>query len=1296
MDPPLYAVVENSGYVPGVGSASVGDSRTRQAAGSVTDPTNPDSDGDGIPDGVEDANRNGWTDGDGRPLPLIAGRTAYAAARPNAGDWPNNIIDSFETWSETSPTKADTDGDGLTDGYGEDKNGNGRIDGDTNANRVYNSGELWTETNPLKADTDGDGLPDGWEAQYGLDPLDNGALSYLTGGAGDAKNGALGDPDGDGFNNLAEFAAGTNPAEITVVGGGGGEGTIHVGTFTDWKYTDLLALDEYNEGGSQGVDVYRTNGYDNSRDIVAFSFRDGGAVENSGDGKVYFRIDFLDLLAYAEQGELDAYVVIDTGNPVAGERALPDSVDIATDMKWEVVVAAYATNSGAVLVDTNRTNNTTTDVQEPNASFGVERRGLAANGLSAIAWSSRYDAVEIGVQRQALIDGGWLGDPATLNFQVFTTRDGTQSGGAGDISGRNDIRDTIGDDWLASDYWKDQSKISLNGKLTSYFGRSSTNDQGKAAKVMLLAHGNQAIQPGSTMQRLIHDGASTGAAGYFRMLQTHEAYNAPLTLHVTPTLASALEWAKNPAAGTWPNNDGPAFNSRLKSLISTQKVKVLGSTFADHIPKYFPQAFNNSNISLSNKFLDAIYGNGMATASRSAFWAPERVLDDETLGLITGMGFSYTFADQTRHLVKWFGRTSALGTDGYRINQVNGVKIFPIHDVASEYLDQTEDEGSPQPVRELLSRRARSDVQDQVVVLWRDMGDFANNVKATSYDTNVRWLASRPWIRIVTAEDIISGNVAYKGTDGNITSAWGAKDRGVSQNLVQTAKDWIDHSTQENYDNWYQGSGNEQGLSGHIFSGTSTAFGKIGVDGVSNSVWGTLSMTSFSAGLADLSGSVFHGAMFQTAFHNTTNNDLSKFSTGAYLYPDTGTGQTLSDFARFSQSQARFAKVYARVQQWASTAASSTLGAESADLDLDGTAEFVLYSSRIFALFEAKGGRMTAAWMRDPNTGKLWQVAGNFTSYSGTESEDEGASNFVGATNAISAYRTSGFKDWWTVDGSNNGSNAGVNAVYNVTAASSGTGWTFSNAGVTKTIRIPNAASERLEATYQLTGLSKLYVRFGLSPNLLDLMTRGQVGLVEENPASTRVNITNTGAIDTVRAWVEGPQINSAATDIGSSGFSTVLRRNQAQTSQVEVELNGTNPLVLTLGFDLGTDLTNPDTDNDGLPDAWENPNFGNLTATPSGDADADGLTNLTEYIFGSDPNLASSGRPPTSISPVTGGFLFSFPTIAGRLYQPQVSTDLATWSALGSQLTGDGSTKSATDLTTGPRRFYRVTISLP
>ncbi len=1281
LDPPLYAVLEHAGFVPGVGDASKGDDRARQAAGTVTDPTKADTDNDGIPDGVEDANRNGWTDGDGKALPLDAGREAFATHRPNSGDWPNNVIDSFETWTETSPTKADSDEDGLSDGFGEDKNFNGRIDGDANNNRVYDSGEQWSETDPLNDDTDGDGLLDGWEAQYGLDPLDNGTISMRTGGAGDPNNGADGDPDGDGFTNAQEQSSGTHPTQQDVVGGGEGEGTIQIGTFTQWTHNDLLVLDEYNEGNSNGgADVYRSwNDTDNSRDIVAFSFRDGGDTEAGGDGRVYFRIDFLDLAAFAEEGEVDAYVVIDSGNPGAGEAAMPNEIEITSDMKWEVVVAAYAQNFGSIFVDRNPALNTTTKFQNPVTEGGVEARGFG--GQNEIAWSSVYDAVEIAIERRHLKDAGWLGDPNTLNFQVFTTKPNTQSGGTGDIAGRNDIRDTIYDDYLASDWWRDQDNIILNGKLSGYFGRSGSNDRNKSAKVVLLSHGNQAIQPAKVTQDLIHSVSGDGAVGYHRLIQSHEDHNVPLTLHVTPTLASALQWAVNPASGA--PNDGPALNQRIAGLVANGKIDLIGSTFADHVPKYFQPDFNLANKQLADEFLTGIYGS----VSSDIFWAPERVLDDQSLTIIKNMGYSYVFADQMRHFLKWFGRSSALGTAGYRINEVNGVKIFPINDVTSEYLNQTRDEGSAMPVRQLLSRRARSAVQDQAVVLWTDLGDFADLARADNYDANVRWLGSRPWIRVVTAQQIADNQIDYVGLNGNTYTAWSTEQRGVDQILEQTAKDWVDWATRENYDNWFDK------LSSESFGSTST-FGRVGVSGHSDAAWDAVNSVS-AANLQKVARAVIGGAMFQTAFHfPSAATDLRKFSTGDYIYP-ANNNETMADFARNTQAQTRFAKVYERVQVWNSTATNATLGTEASDVDLDGENEYLLFNSKVFAVFEAKGGRMTAAWMRD-GTGKIWQVAGNFASYSNTDSEDEGTTNET-------AFRTSGFKDWVAQTGSTFDS-AGVNGVYTVSAAEGKTGWVFSRGGVTKEISMGSATVGELAAAYTLSTVDRLYIRFGLSPNLLDLMLRGHEGLTTEvMEGDTRVSLANASGSEVVRAYIEAPFVNAAAID--TTADTTVQRRNQAQTHQVEVELAGTGTHLVTLGFDDGGG-TNPDSDGDGLPDAWELENFGNLDRDGSGDADSDSLTDREEYIIGSDPNDASSGFPALSVESTGGTFRVTFDTVAGRSYTVLASSDLTggQWTAVTNMadgqtnpVSGDGTTKTVTEtgLDSTAARFYRIVVEI-
>ena len=1343
MDPPLYAVVENHPAVPGVGSQSNGDDRSRQAAGSVTDPTNPDTDGDGILDGVEDANRNGWADGDGKSLPLTATISQYSTSRANTGDWPNNVVDSWERnlWQETSATKADCDDDGLTDGYGEDKNLNGRtdlllkdsdgstkllllnLDVDTELAAVgstFRTGDatsrainyitlfaayspagngtrqtngwpklLITETDPQQGDSDGDGLPDGWEVEKNLNPLDNGIYNFATGTLGDPKNGAAGDPDNDLISNAAELSAGTHPNQPNSgVGVGPSEGTINIGTFTDWTSNDLLALDEYNEGGSQGADVYRTNASDNSRDIVAFSFRDGGAT----DGKLYFRFDFMDLAPNAWQGEVDAYIVIDTGNPAFGERAIPNEVDIATDMRWEVVVAAYGQDLGSIFVDTNRTNNSTGQYEDP-LGFGVVSRAFGS-GQNRIAWSSRYDAVEISIDRQNLIDAGWDGDPAKLNFQVFTTRPNTIGSGTGDLSGRNDIRDTISDDWIASDYSKDQDNIRLNGKLSSYFGRSSANDRNKCSKVMLLAHGNQAIQPAGSTQALLHDKAASNPAGYHRLLATHENYDAPLTLHVTPTLASALEWAKS----SDPRTDGPAFNQRIRTGINQGWINLLGSTFSDHMLKYFTPAFNQSNKALADRFLDSIY---TTTASRQIFWAPERVLDSPTLSQIESMGYQYVFADQMRHFVKWFGRSSALGTDGFRINQVGNVKIFPIHDFTSEYLDQTLDEGSSLAVRQLLSRRSRSNTQDQVVVLSRDLNDFSSPTRATSYDANVRWLASRPWIRVVTAGQIADGQIQYL-NNGSLANTWGTVTR-ANTTLGTVAKDWVDHATGENYDNWYQGGNNRPGLASQRF-GTSTDFGQVGTPGtLAGDAWSATQTVNpvTQPNLRTVADSVLHGSMFLTAFHTTSNDDLSKFSTGEYIAPDSGVGQTLASFARHSQSQARYAKLYERVNTWASIANGTTLGSEAADIDLDGVNEYLLFNSRLFGVFETKGGRMTAAWMRNPTTGKVWQVAGNFAAYSNTDTEDEGSDN-------ATAYRTSGFKDWSLRPTAGTGDRNSVNTAYTSEAVVNSTGWRFSNQNdVTKIITLASANAKAFTAEYQLSSLNKAYIRFGLSPNLEDLLLRGQAGLESEIVSSDkrRVSVKNTSGSEVVRAFVEvsgSNLINDTASDLPVAGTS-FLRRNQAQTHQVEVELNGSGSThIITLGFDDGIDTPNPDSDADALLDSWEISNFGNLEQTASGDPDGDGVGNLIEMKLGSNPNSsASNGLPVLSVSGLTPeGFTITFPTVPGLNYQVVGTENLAgpSWPNIGNSITGDGQPKSVTDssATNSPRKFYKVQITAP
>ena len=194
-----------------------------------TDPHHPDTDGDGVWDGLEIHA--------GRPAVFDPGLDTFGFEAQGGGDDPDadGVPTAIELAKGTNPRHPDTDNDGLTD---------------------YQESVLGTD--PLDADTDGGGASDRDEWLRGTNPVDAGDDERPSPDAD--RDGVLGiverflgtnprfpESDDDGLFDGQEVALGSNPTVVDTDTGGIGDGDEwRRGTDPTYLNDDLLICGDAN------------------------------------------------------------------------------------------------------------------------------------------------------------------------------------------------------------------------------------------------------------------------------------------------------------------------------------------------------------------------------------------------------------------------------------------------------------------------------------------------------------------------------------------------------------------------------------------------------------------------------------------------------------------------------------------------------------------------------------------------------------------------------------------------------------------------------------------------------------------------------------------------------------------------------------------------------------------------------------------------------------------------------------------------------------------------------------------
>ena len=1077
-------------------------------------------------------------------------------------------------------------------------------------------------------------------------------------------------------------------------------------------------------------EVILNDGYDTSRDLIAFYSHDGGDPGSGGDGNYYFRLDFFDLQYQAEQGHLDVYVLIDFAS--GGQSGLPDGILGTTDHPWNIAVAMYETTVGH-LYDKNFTDLGT------NNLVGSQNGGISY-------WRADLDSMECGIKRQVMLNAGWDGH-SPLSFQAFSAKEFNTA-----------LIDTVN---------------SFNPSTKVLTGAVSSTNVILTAKYAAIAHANQSLATRTQTEGHIYtkrlDLNPALYPGFVRTLDSHTMLNVPLNMHISGTLLSSFKWAKEDPADpnyTYPERDGPTFLNRIGQFIQSGNGALVGGVFAEHIMPYYEGQVNQRSIVAFNDLAQSLFG--LTTNDMKVMHVPERVIHTNTNwphansnGPLTGKpfqdilagGYQATYLDEISHLHWWFypdetnffsnccgtGNERWAGFGGcnerayqHKVHKINGVYCFMINDREDQEKFGPQDGGMANDTRySLLDKALQANDPNNtggyapLTLVFDDWEAYAGNCftcvtpnnNADQWHQTIRWAANHPWIQVVKLKDVLGWAVA----DSN----WVVDHGFVYDRSIQTYE-WLKRASEQDYDHWYYGWSPSTNLeenfsaripatanNGTFFIPGTKPYGDLNhTNTLMRDSWDKVQVMP-QGNLRKLAEWEYSAMIYETAWHDENqppwwtpaNGDWSTTykSRNYQLNFDINDGCTIaysdqwynntSGWATKLHGHVRSVGILADAAQWVQDINNSVQGSNtvvvSKDVDDDLWNEYILKNNRVYLCFKRWGGRLVAAFVYNPATQDAVEVIGQPVANPAQESDEEDADNT----------RCSAFKDRYA---SASNTTQYVDMDYALIAPVQGSNfWEFvsQDGQIRKRITL-SSGRDAVQGQYSMgNGVGTLYVRHGFGPNQMDLLHNGDANLIVQSD-STYYGLSNAmgGAVYAVNDVNCQRSVNA----LPNAGYQN---REFPLIEQVEqYNSGGATNFAMWLAFSPASGVS---VDGDGVPNWWRQQYFGSITGSAtnksrgSDDPDGDGMNNLQEYLSGTNPTNQASAFKIANVQPTGGGFVVTWSSVSGKNYQVISRNDQASqWQNLGSPVTAglNQTSMSYTDTTanTTLQRFYRVQVVGP